>query len=414
MLATADALDAFVSVELDNGNSQPACLRVARYSSELTKSKDTCTVSIPHETLIDLAPDDISKLAAEAMRLDASSEEPLRLSPDENDPTLGAWRFPDERMDAGPWLIYPAKGSPVLFRPMLWTIESQDRTACERVDIGLSSIANIADPHTRFESLQAAIAELAADFDHPDWGTVEQLADQLYHLPLCTLDLWRAFSRSPEGLAALALRTGGLPTSFLERFSTEMPCVWETIPLRTWVAEMKAFVVYCKMNPLLSSTIGSRIEAIASLHPSLRALLEVTQTLCTGCPTDSVRFAQLGQMDFSKLLFAGDNSPLQNLLRDRAEAAWPVDLKDEILRARATPLGRFLQPVDLWFREVVVNLPILLAAGIVTDQASDWLEADKLRALRKYQDFCPEWFADAFDLTVARCISERVIAGLGS
>ena len=414
MLATADALDAFVSVELDNSNSQPACLRIARYSCELTKSEDASTVSIPHEKLTDLASEDISKLAAEAIRLDASSEEPLQLTTPGDDPTVGVWRFPDERVDAGPWLIYPAKGSPVLFRPMLWTIESQGNAPLERVNIGLSSIANIADPHARFESLQAAIAGLAADFDHPDWGTVEQLADQLYHLPLCTLDLWRAFSRSPEGIAALALRTGGLPSSFLERFSTEMLCVWETIPLGTWVDEMKVFVASCETNPVLSSTISSRVETIASLHPSLRALLEVAQTLCTGCPTDSVRFAQLGQMDFSKLLFAGDNSPFQNLLRDRAEANWPLDLKDEISRARATFLGRFLQPVDLWFREVVVNLPILLATGIATGLAGGWLKADKLRTLRKYQDFCPEWFADAFDLTVARCISEKVIAGLGS
>jgi hypothetical protein len=414
MLATADAIDAFVSVELDNGNSQPACLRVARYSSELEISEGMSAVSIPQKALVDLAPEDISKLAAEALRLDAPSEEPLRLSLPGNDPTLGVWHFPDERMDLGPWLIYPAKSSPVLFRPMLWTIRSEGDTALEGVETGLSSIANIADPHARLESLQAAIPKLAADFDHPDWGTVEQLADQLYHLPLCTLDLWRAFSRSPEGLAALALRTGGLPTGFLERFSTEMSCVWETIPLRTWVDEMRAFVVYRQRNPLLSSTISSRVEAIASLHPSLRALLEVAQTLCTGCPTDSVRFAQLGHLDFSKLLFVGDNSPFQNLLRDRAEASWPLDLKDEILRARATPVGRFFHPVDLWFREVVVNLPILLAAGIVTGQTGDWWEPNKLRTLRKYQDFCPEWFADAFDLTVARCISEKVIDGLGS
>ena len=414
MLATADALDAFVSVELDNGNSRPACLRVARYSSELEILRDTGTVSLSRESLVDLSQEDISKLAVEAMRLDAPSEEPLRLSPPEDDPTLGVWHFPVERIEPGPWLIYPAKGSPVLFRPMLWTIKSESSTEAERVDIGLSSVANITDPHARLEKLQAAIAKLAADFDHPDWSTLEQIADQLYHLPLSAHDLWRAFSRSPEGLAALALRTGGLPASFLDRFSSEMPCSWETIPLKTWVEEMNAFVVYCEMNPLLSSTISNRIEAITSLHPSLRALLEVAQTLCTGCPTDSVRIAQSGLLDFSKLLFAGDNSPFQNLLRDRAAAEWPLDLKDEISRARATPVGRFLQPVDLWFREVVVNLPILLAAGIATGLAGDWLDAGKLRTLRKYQDFCPEWFADAFDMTVARCISEKVIAGLGS
>jgi hypothetical protein len=32
------------------------------------------------------------------------------------------------------------------------------------------------------------------------------------------------------------------------------------------------------------------------------------------------------------------------------------------------------------------------------------------RALRQYQNFNPEWFSEAFDLTVAQCITQGMVA----
>ena len=113
------------------------------------------------------------------------------------------------------------------------------------------------------------------------------------------------------------------------------------------------------------------MEAITSLHPSLRALLETAQTICTGRPTDSIRLAQSGQVDFSMMLFDGDNSPLQNLLRDCADKRSPEDLKDDILRARATHMRKFLYPIEPRFRDVVVNMPILLAIAATTDSVEE-------------------------------------------
>ena len=413
MLASADALDSFVSVELDAGRFDAARLRIARYSSELSKDSQTGTVSLLQTSRSGLCAEDVPKLNAQAIRLDAACEEPLMLAPfDVSSP--GIWSFPADCLDPGPWLIYPAKGSPVLFRPILWTIKSNEKTPSYAITTSLSSVANITDPHARLEALQAAIHSLALDFDHSDWSIVEQLASELYHLPLCTLDVWRAFSRLPEGVTALALRTGGLPTGFFERFSSEMPCVWETIPLNVWVESMRAYLVYREKKPEIIPELGGRVEAIASLHPSLRALLEVAQTRCTGFPTESVRLAQSGALNFTNILFVGNDSPFQILLRDRAEATWPTDLKDEILLARTSSIGRLLRSGEPWFRDVVVNLPILLAALMVTNSVNGWSEPHKLRALRKYQDFCPEWFFEAFDLTVARCIADQVIDGLRS
>ena len=67
---------------------------------------------------------------------------------------------------------------------------------------------------------------LASDFLNEDWEKVEQLAGQVGHLPLPTLDIWRRFAHSPRGMAALALRLSSLKPEFITRFSQELPFAW--------------------------------------------------------------------------------------------------------------------------------------------------------------------------------------------
>jgi hypothetical protein len=101
-------------------------------------------------------------------------------------------------------------------------------------------------------------------------------------------------------------------------------------------------------------------------------------------------------------------------LREGAELQWPNDLQKEISSARATEQGRFFHREDLHFRDIMVNLPILLGTSAATGSPIHWLSAYPVGELRKYQDFCPDWFSDAFDLTVASCISAGAIKELGN
>jgi len=66
---------------------------------------------------------------------------------------------------------------------------------------------------------------------------------------------------------------------------------------------------------------------------------------------------------------------------------------------------------ELVFRQAVVHLPILLAVAAVKNTMLPWLgDLGLYRTLRQYQNFNPEWFSEAFDLTVAQCIAQRMIA----
>lgn len=408
MLANADERNAFVRIELQVGTDQRTSVRVARHACGLLKASELQQVHLPAGALRDLEPDEVARVSAVAIRLNAPGDEPKHLSICTVSDDKFGWEFPVDALEAGPWLIYPAPDSPVCFRPMLWTVGA-GHAAAEPLQPSLSEIMQIVDEGSRADQLHSAVGKMSRDFGAADWQVVEQFARQLFHLPFSTLDFWRVFAKSQGGLAALALRAQRLPKGFLERFSIEMPVVWETVPLATWVEVMRAHVAFEKSQTITTADLSSRVEEIASLHPALRVLLEIAETVCTGVPTESVRFALNVRWDFARDLFGGENSPYQQLLREGANKQWDTELQLEIIRARNTPLGRFFHPVDFYHREAAVNLPILLATSAATSVPVNWTQAPTVRLLRKYQDFCPEWFAEAFDLTVARCISENVI-----
>lgn len=411
MLANADDIDAYVRIELRARFSNPVSLRVARYSCELRRDVTSHRVFISANDSSSLTPDALADLVAEAIRLDEPGEESIRLQAIDSGGLTVGWRFPDDEVEGGPWLIFPGKDSFVQFRPLLWTV--RDQTSGDGSNSELKTTLRTLDPHARADQLARSVCNLSKDFAADDWRLVEQTATQLCHLPLCALDLWKEFAKSYCGLAAIALRSHRFPAGFLDRFSNEMPAVWEMIPLSVWVETMRAFDAFEKTEALAHCGIDSRVEEIASLQPSLRVLLEVAQTLATGTPTKDVELVLGTRVDLSSWLFEGNDSHYQRLLRETSEAIWPTELNAEVAIARRGPLGRFLRPpCDLHHRDAVLNLPLLLATSVATGISVDSILNRPLRVIRRYQDFCPDWFTNAFDLTIARCISERAIKEL--
>jgi hypothetical protein len=110
------------------------------------------------------------------------------------------------------------------------------------------------------------------------------------------------------------------------------------------------------------------------------------------------------------LLFDGAESRLQNLLRSNADAQWPGGLSAEVERARWGAFAHYLCPISYGFHDAVINMPIILAVCSVLGESMEWTQDDAaIRTLRTMQSFDPEWFADAYDLTVARCLATNAI-----
>jgi hypothetical protein len=110
------------------------------------------------------------------------------------------------------------------------------------------------------------------------------------------------------------------------------------------------------------------------------------------------------------LLFDGGESCLQNLLRSNADAQWPGGLAAEVERTRRGAFADYLCPTSYGFHDAVINIPIVLAVCSVTEEAIAWAQEESaIQTLRTMQSFDPEWFAEAYDLTVARCLAKNAI-----
>jgi hypothetical protein len=433
MLAGADTLDAYMSVRLRLSGGESSTLRVTRYEFQLERMQMMSRVGLPQEQLGRLSTEDLARLPVAALRLDAPGEEPIGLTPvlSEGVPT-GNWIFPSADLSPGPWLIHPGSGSQFIFRPMLWPVlaphdsgaailpEAQDAGEAPEARLNLAAALGIPTERHRLDALDTVIAAMALDFVSDDWRLAEQLAVQLCHLALSTLDLWRRFALSPPGMAALAVRMGGLPTGFAERFPNELPTVWETIPLTAWVQAMRAVAAQGASwygaetgGFVVSEHLDRRLQALASDCPSLGVLLEAARAIATERISADFQKCRRQPMDaiFAGQLFGGKTSRVQQLLRNNAERQWPGGFATELALARQHGARPYLCPADYGFHDSVINLPILLALNASMDLSIDWSHHPNLiGAIREIQAFDPEWFTEAFDLTVARCLATGRIA----
>ncbi|CAB1369122.1 STY4851/ECs_5259 family protein [Denitratisoma oestradiolicum] len=432
MLAGAEDLDAFVSVRLKLSTGEYSNLRIARYALELERDSKRTEVGLPQEQLAQLTLDEIESLPVYAVRMNAPGEEPLRLSPSfsEGVPS-GTWLFPATDLPNGPWLIYPGNDAKLIFRPMLWAVGSVKDDADEippgdtveppetDPEIGLAVALGISSERYRKVALDKVVDRISTDFLDNDWSLVEQLAGLFGHLPLSTLDLWRRLTHSPAGMAALAIRMGGLATDFAERFPNELPFAWETVPLSAWAQAMRALSTQGESwygvetsQIVISTHLDRRIQALASSCLSLRVLLEAARALATGVVNQDLTVAKHPVMDqfFANQLFGGENSRVQQLLRNNAEGNWPAAFSDEIAAARRNGGAAFFCPERHGFHDSVINAPIYLALHASGSFALDLgQDARAISSIRKIQSFDPEWFSEAFDLTIARCIATGTI-----
>lgn len=438
MLAGADSLDAHVSVRLRLGTGESLTLRVARYSLEFEKYAARSEVGVSQDQIGQVSIEELESITVCSVRINAPGEEPLRLLPSESEGVLsGNWIFPATEISPGPWLIYPGNDSKLSFRPMLWPVlpsiteapakpitEETDQLSAEDVTtniaLRLMLSLGIPDEQERALALSAIIGRIAHDFIDDDWGLVEQMAETLGHLPLSTLDFWRQITQLPSGMAALAIRLGNLPANFVERFPTELPFVWESIPLTDWVGAIRALLAQGEAwyggdagQQVMSLHLDRRIQVLSSTCPSLRFLLEVGRAIATGVinkELQPLRHPMVGQI-YANLLFDGENSRVQRLLQINAESTnWPRGFAVQISAARKNGSDQYFCPRSFGFHDEVINAPIYLALNAISEDPVELgHDAKEIEAIRNMQSFDPEWFAEAFDLTVARCIATGAI-----
>ncbi|MBW8068176.1 MAG: hypothetical protein GJU73_12140 [Ferrovum sp.] len=409
LLTTSEEQDAYVLTSLRINNTTGIKLRISRYACLLERAGPSIQLDAQGMVLADH--ETLSALSVRATRLDAADEEPILLmSIASEGVATGSWAFnPDER-EAGAWLIYPEERSSLPFRPTLWTVPGDTfyRTRLEEA-------IRKADLDERVSALDAVISSIAEDYLAPDWNGFEQLVAQVGHLPLQALDVWRRFAHSVSAMAALALRFGPVTHEFILRFGSELPFMWELVPYQAWRKAITMVLGQCvqqfgdETGRLVAvSHLNSRIDGLSGRYPAITNMLHVAKAEALGETQREIAMFSNPQSAaiFSAMLFDGGESMVQRLMQNHTDETWPTGFQSLTAWSRNDPdVAKLLSPEPLGFRDSVVSLPIILATRVMNNLTSEWLHSSEhIYLLREHQSFDQDWFTEAYNYTVARCL----------
>jgi hypothetical protein len=219
-------------------------------------------------------------------------------------------------------------------------------------------------------------------------------------------------------MAALALRFGTLPAGFLERFGQELPFAWEAVPLASWRDAVDRLEHQCvsafgedAAELVFSSHLEKRTNSLSSASPALAYFLGIIGAHVLPKWMQQAQALKYVGKQAGDVLFEGEDCQLMTLRRAHADDDWPVGFEAIFASANVPPsIDRYLFQVHSTFRMGVVNLPLLLAVQAATNRSDFWFaDSDSIHLMRTYRAFDPEWFDEAYNQTIARCLSDGLL-----
>jgi len=414
MLATDDQQDSHVNIQVVLDGSDIFSLWVCRYEGSLEPDEGRSCVCLNDSMLHTLDPETLGAIKVLACNLIQENERVVTLTQLSSEGVpVGRWPFAAENPAPGPWFLFPHPDTPVTIRPLLMYVQGDVQG-----DSLLTIAMNHGNYHQRQMTMSKAVHTLSEDFLHEGWSEVEQWAEQLGHLSLTAFDLWPCFARASSYMAALAFRLGGISRDFIRQFAIELPFSWEAVTYGDWKQAMLNLRNQCKQRfePELWKTVfDSQLKYVADELIVDSSALQFTLGIA------SSSFVEGAQQEIAGLqyvigpnaandLFAGGSCFLQKLINRHAHDRWPSGFKRQISDARKHPVySRYLCPDSFGFRDPVINIPLLLAVQCAIGETNPWLQdSDFVSMLRTCRSFDPDWFIDAYNLTIARCLADNV------
>ncbi|MBL3601402.1 MAG: hypothetical protein JMN25_16310 [gamma proteobacterium endosymbiont of Lamellibrachia anaximandri] len=411
LLSMDDSPDAWVKLALLVRGQEQFILHVARYAAVL--ERDASHVFIEGSQLQWLSTDRLAGLPVLAMRLEHPEDEPLLLQACSSEGVAtGSWDFESEKREPGSWLIYPGLEAEFLFRPTLWPIAGESSAQSE-----LGRAISISEPVARTDSIDGVIASMAADFQHPSWEMVEQLAKEIGHLPLPTLDLWRGFGHSFEGMAAMAFRMSNLPRGFYLRFAEELPFSWDVVSFDAWRSAFEQLLKQCvglygeeAGGMIFSNQLDKIKKELWGVCGALNYLLGIVSAGFDDHAAKEAALLRAIGATASQDLFDGADSLLMSLRRCHANDDWPSRFNDILRIVQNDPeVTRYLCPESFGYHDGVINMPLLTAAMVALNRTRElFAEPQNMHLLRTFRSFDPDWFDGAYNLTVKRCLVDGI------
>lgn len=430
LLCQSDLLDAKLSLRVQSGATKLVELTVIRYDVDLERQEHEAALSTAQlQTLGSEQLPGVKLCALPLLQADFIEQE-LRQAESAGVP-VGRWDLSPLSAEGSPWLVIPTSASSVVARPMLYRARQADATE-DRADARcpLAAAMAIETPGDRFAALDDAVAAMSKDYDHPSWKLVGRQYQALSHLPLSTLDYWRAFARLPAGSLAALLKLSHDMPRMVVRMREELGVVWELMPSaalreglgrlrQSWARQLNAG----ESDQTVMMLTERVFRQLAPSEPAIAAGVELT--LFQAGFGRAERLDQLsaetrrGARNLALSLWSGQESLLQRyLLRTHLDDEfWPgFDLTDALvskLQERAPQsLAQLLSACDrnpqklFWLptlgqqgpygknvKQDVANVPVLCGLlSQLADDAAPWWTPSEVDQIRQLRAFAPAWF----------------------
>lgn len=404
LFAMSEDLDCEIRLTL-RGRRQYARLRLARYAYQLEIDGDRLAIeSTSHGNAVDL---DLSEGLALELHALLDPQEPGRALTDIRSEGVhtGQWCLPSN-LKPGPWLAMPAGHEKTQVRPRIVPVEG-----CEPSDKGcLRDAIVLPDKRERDAAIAACITRMAVDYSHPDWPLVKQTLVAFAHLPATTLDLWDGFARHPSAMAMLLVVADQSSYEQVLKLAEELPFNWELVSLEGWLAALSAVKDYIEHEApegmaqrLVESVVEQKLGLMTEADVVLQKLVLVLRQRLLGISdSDLIQARSPAAANVIPDLILQEVGKLQG--QQSADAMWPLfdgQLLSELYRSGPTEFQR-VYPHGAPYMKAVLHAPVAMAYRACAMPAQDRLDLKRtdLYQLEKIRAFAPEWYREAFGLTV--------------
>jgi hypothetical protein len=319
------------------------------------------------------------------------------------------WDIPAD-LESGPWWMVGRDGDWARFRPLLWIAAPQDDPPAESDDSSLAGAIRESDRDRREQRLNALLAELGQNPDHPDWLLLFDHVRLAREFPPSSLDVLRRLPAYPRTLALALFKADDETFEPVWSLSRQMPFLWVLLVVNTWREAATVYFGGLKAT-LTEMEVGAEMifglfqgfrERASARRPYWRPLCDWLQEQLF--PDQSLKKSELNMARRCPSILEQRIELLEQELQRRhdSEEKWPESVevmgwrRDIAPKYRYDRLASFYQPV----RCAPFIAAYLSLNGITPNERLIY----ELRLLRAFDR---EWFDNVHAIALTLGLAQR-------
>lgn len=399
LLNVSRSLDAAVRIILIVDSQEKISLTVKQYAHSLEVDYRTGRLELSDHSLTSAELDAVANTSIAPINLTTPHKQQSPLIPLRSEGVAtGRWQFDLDKVDGGPWILFPSKDSPLQFRPVLWVVPSIGKNSDNYECALVKAISKASEPE-RQEAIRKVLLKMTEDKHHSGWDYVNSLWEHTSHLPLTTFDLWRVAVTEPRFMAHLLLCT---KQDVITKINSELPVMWELTPLSVWRDTLNRlrleYEVYLDDADLIAELIEKKISLIEMLGESFNGVTQIFRRELLGAASPELDALDLRGLNFVNAFVF---SKKQALLTKMAEREWPYMLTSRIgdLFNTHSHLLDLTFNLDHRHQQCTLFLPFVLAIQATTE-VDNFLgvTSSEIFKIKRIRDFDDDWFDDIYSI----------------